>query len=195
MPRLEFNIDVSEDLFEMIGGAGGSQRYKNNVWNRFAADSLREELEKHHKLRVPYHFQYSRQKAYDYKRRSKKWFIMRRKYYKSQTDLKASGAMQAQITQARSISVAGSWRGSEGLVGKLRMRFRHKEWGKHQRGVSPKDMVKEVQKITDREKQEINIGFGNRLIKRAQQFRRIGRRRFYSTGAGARGLGIFGGYR
>jgi hypothetical protein len=153
--------------------------------NRASKDALRAEGVKHHRERLPGHFQRSAAQKYNHARRTTKYMRMKAKRFRSVTDLVKTGATRdAMVKNPPKIRVGGQAADSDSgdartLRLTLELRF---PFGKaaqaavakairrgklqkghvsssHRRGVSIEQMRKEIASITTDEAREIAAGF------------------------------------
>jgi hypothetical protein len=151
--------------------------------NRIMKDAMRTVLERHHKERIPGHFEHSAHGKYGYQPRSRKYIDRKVKLGLGGTDLVMTGATKQEMTSHAEFVVGGAAEGGKkALTGKIVLRFafgRQVQMGYAKRaayqtrtgqtysprqaggtaGVDLAQMKKEIQAMTAEEKREIALEF------------------------------------
>jgi hypothetical protein len=163
--------------------------------NKAGKEALGEELEEHHKRRIPGHFKQTARGKYHYKERSPIYKAIKKRKYHSITDLVRKGDTERMARSQHQVRIGGTVTGTfrqsgeprsaPGLTGSLIMWV---PWSANQRdSTSPRavrthDMANEITAVTPEEEGNIAYGFGRRYLQRL---------RFYSA-AGSRRARIYG---
>lgn len=158
----------------------------NRLHNKLVKELVREELQKHHKVRIPQHFQRSATKKYGYAKRISRrgrlsYYAWKQKKYGSNRDLVKTGDSEREMKAHGQVTVAGAATGGN-IDGRLKMRFNWRGGTGRVRsqrgfGVGPEQMVKEVQAMTPDEVAEvslaINLNYGAKIVRMLKEGRRI----------------------
>jgi len=170
LPRLEIKVSMGEAFYDLVVGSG-------RIWNTHAREALKEELEKHHRERIPKHFRLGARGIYGYERRRQSTERKKVRYWRkpAQLDLVRSGRGSLGIMARRQITFRGRFGGPKApgtLKGILNM------WWPHPLrdnaavgGLSAEQLSKEVATVTAQEEQDIARGYVGRLIARIRQHR------------------------
>ena len=164
LPGTTCEIWISERLFEMA--------ISGRWWNKFGREVLREQLEKHHRERIPKHFRLGAHGTYGYAERREKTKKIKKYYWRKPEDLDLvrSGRTSRQMISQRVISFGGSFgsfdKPGAGLVGRLTMRF---PFPTNRDSDSPgaikiEQLRKEIVSTTEAERLEIQRGYTQGLI-------------------------------
>ncbi|MDQ3288917.1 MAG: hypothetical protein M3Q42_11805 [Pseudomonadota bacterium] len=114
LPTVRATIAAPEPLLQ--------ERSFLRLHNRAAKDALREEGEKHHKQRMPGHFQRSAAGKYGHMRRKEKYIRFKARRWRSVTDLVKTGATKMAMLQSQpTIRVGGKAADDDGKSGSLRL--------------------------------------------------------------------------
>jgi hypothetical protein len=91
------------------------------IHNRCAKNALREEAVKHHKERIPLHFQRSARQKYGYQPRKEKYMRFKARVFRSVTDLVKRGKTKDAMTQGESkIRLGGKAADENGVFGGMK---------------------------------------------------------------------------
>lgn len=143
-------------IFEMLLPTAG------RLHNAIAKDAVRDTLVKHHRRRIPGHFQRPAHGKYGYAQRSPRYRAAKQKKYGSSIDLVRTGRTKQQMTTQRQITVSGQ--ATAGTIrGRLTLRFpfpggslRFKAAAGTRQRVTIEQMAREIRTITSDEIQQIN---------------------------------------
>lgn len=146
--------------------------------NRFVKESLREVLKEHHAKRIPGHFKTSAHQKYGYQRRNLKYMKAKNKRHGSSRDLVKTGQSEMSMTNAANanITIGGAAEGGKNAINaKLTLRFPWKGGAGRFRRETPtyqkvtiQQMIKEMQAMTDEERQQMAVKFNEAYWARAK---------------------------
>ncbi len=140
------------------------------IINKAGKDAMREVLLTHHRERIPEHFKATNRGKYSHRERTARYKAIKMRRFKSRTDLVKTGRTRDRMTSLYQIRIGGSQTGSEtkapGLVGRLLMRFPFPESKEASPDkVNTAQMRREIETITDGERQEIVKQFRDLYVK------------------------------
>ena len=115
-------MEVMMVLPEMLDPTSKGQSRVNRVHARAVKESLRIQLEFHHRRRIPEHFNFFRQKKYNYKPRSPRTIAAKRRAGRDPADIVKTGSTKNWITRTNRIRVGGSIE-SKRVTGTLQMKM------------------------------------------------------------------------
>ncbi len=170
LPRLEIKVSMSEAFYDLVVGSG-------RIWNQHAREALQEELEKHHRERIPKHFRLGARNTYGYRRRRMSTERKKVRYWRkpAQLDLVRSGRGSLALMAGRQITFRGRFGGPKNpgtLKGMLNMWWPHPlRDNARVGGLSADELSEEVARTTADEQRDIAHGYVGRLISRIRQHR------------------------
>ena len=136
------------------------------VMNRIVKESIKEEMIKHHKSRIPHHFDPFKQKKYRYKKRDPQTIERKRRQRGRAADLVQTGRTKRDIKSRIDIRISGA-AGKGNVVAKGRMFMkRGMRPSKGSDDVSIDQMADEIRVITRQEAGDILVGYSERIIKK-----------------------------
>lgn len=149
---------IMEAFMEMppiLDPTAGVRSRINRIHNQAMRFALMETMKRHHKLRIPGHFDRWKQSKYKYKRRSRITKILKsHKALQSQADLVKTGGSKREMTTRIRIRIGGSASGGKMTVtGILRWRPGMRQ-SKRATGVTREVMSDEIARFTPEEEQE-----------------------------------------
>lgn len=155
------SLDVMLELPEVL--EPGNDRIKR-ITNRAAKTALREVMLKHHKTRIPDHFKKSKQKKYNYAKRSPATLAIKAKTRReNMPDLVKRGRLSRKITQRIDVNTSGkASAGDVSVIGKMRMPPMRPDF--KTAGVTMAVMIDEIERMTTKEQSDIAFEFVERYI-------------------------------
>lgn len=153
---------MGQGLYDLI--------YSARNWNKHARVALREELEKHHRQRIPRHFRMGAHQLYGYMPRTAKTREFKRTHWRidPNLDLVRSGRTSRYIQQQYQITFGGQFGGeAKGgtLQGRLKMPLPFPASRPGRPGsVTLEEIKKEIRATTPAEDREIAEGYRDRLV-------------------------------
>jgi hypothetical protein len=167
IPELIFEFSVSEGLQGLFGSA--------RLWNRHGRTAMREELEKHHKTRIPLHFRLGARGIWNYHKRTRETEnIKQSRWRKPPTlDLVRSGRSSKAMIANASIKFKGAIGAPGGpgeLLGILQMRWPFFMFPAKPGRIGPAEMEQEIIATTDAEKTAIAEGYLARLTNEINKY-------------------------
>jgi len=150
IPGITIGMGISQGMRDIVNPTkSGAQFY-----NKAARTTSEEVLKEHHKKHIPKHFKATNRHEYDHKRRTKKWKSMKKRMYRSVTDLVAKGELKTSITgPPKKYQYSGNY-----MAGTFKATMYMKiPWpvaddpSHHPSAVTVADMKREIRKTTDSE--------------------------------------------
>jgi|GEM_PF-5288856 len=170
LPNLSFEVDLPEILWRAA-----------RVCNSFARLALGDELEKHHRTRIPLHFRLSAHDTYGYKPRLESTRTKKERFWRKPKglDLVRTGQTASTIMGTYQITFGGgiggpmAANGASGLQGRLNMRlpFSVSRDNSDPRKVSIDNMKDEITSTTADEQKDIAEGFTAGFARRLATYR------------------------
>lgn len=153
IPNAHFRFELPDMLTD--------GRAFERVHNRAVREQLTQELENHHRRRMPGHFEATNRAKYKHMERKPGWKAKKMNVWRSRTDLVASGRTKRFMLSTYKITVSGTASSGKGVVGTLRMRFPFPASFEHSTNrVSLQQMAKELQTFTSEEESQMTKSFG-----------------------------------